>query len=244
MTVPGQGGSGVGGRRPARGRRTRVSDPFRFDKALLDDLPAEISLPPDVLLCLAGTDEAGRGCLAGPLVAAAVVLDYRRASFADLKGLTDSKLLSSGARESMFQVIMRVAVQVTWVSCSPATIDTDGLHRCNLVALARALELLGGRYRVAVVDGFDLKRADLRARAVVGADFKSAAVGAASVVAKVVRDHLMRRLDLLHPQYGFAEHVGYGTGRHRQALIDHGPCCLHRLSFQGVGNRQLTLLEE
>ena len=102
-------------------------------------------------------------------------------------------------------------------------------------ALCRALESLEGEYAVAVVDGFDLKTSRAARLRVVGADYKSAAVAAASVVAKVVRDRLMRALASLHPEYGFEEHVGYGTDRHREALRRHGPCVLHRLSFQGVG---------
>ena len=197
-----------------------------------------------VSLCLAGVDEAGRGCLAGPLVAAAVVFDYERLRPAALQGLTDSKLLSPRAREALYEVIVCSAARVSWVACSAATIDEQGLHRTNLLALARAVELLEDDYRLAVVDGFELGRNELRTRAIVGADFKSAVVGAASVVAKVVRDRLMRSLAPLHPGYGFGDHVGYGTGRHREALLRYGPCPLHRLSFQGVGNRQLELLEE
>jgi ribonuclease HII len=194
-------------------------------------------------LRLAGADEAGRGSLAGPLVAAAVVLDYA-APFPILKGLTDSKLLSFGAREEMYQRVLRAANHVSWSACCPGTIDRVGLHRCNLSALCRALESLGGEYAFAVVDGFDLERPDLRAHSIVGADYKSAAVAAASVVAKVVRDRLMRTLALTHPEYGFDEHVGYATERHRDALRRHGPCGLHRLSFQGVDTLQLGLWDE
>ncbi len=234
-------------------KRARASDPFRFDRALLEheardaaaaDARHGSGMAAGVDLRLAGADEAGRGCLAGPLVASAVVLDYARAPFPLLKGLTDSKLLSPEAREAMFQAVMRSALQVTWVSCSPCTIDGQGLHRSNLSALGRALELLGDEYRMAIVDGFDLGRPELRARALVGGDFKSAAVAAASVVAKVVRDRLMRRLSLLYPVYGFAEHMGYGTRHHREALLAHGPCDLHRRSFQGVGSQQLEFLPD
>jgi ribonuclease HII len=223
----------------ARGKRGRISDPFKFDRALLAE-----SDPDAVDLRLAGTDEAGRGCLAGPLVAAAVVLDYSLPSFPALKGLTDSKLLSPAAREAMYGNILLSASRVTWISCSSHTIDEVGLHRCNVAAPERALELLEGNYRLAVVDAFDLKRPDLASRAIIGADYKSAAVAAASVAAKVVRDRLMRVLDPLHPEYGFAEHVGYGTPRHREALRVNGPCRLHRMSFQGVGVTQLGLWED
>ena len=219
-----------------RRKRGRISDPFKFDRALL----AEPDPGADDLR-LAGTDEAGRGCLAGPLVAAAVVLDYSRPGFSALKGLTDSKLLSPAGREAMYGQILQTARRVAWAACSPQTIDEVGLHKCNLAVLRRALELLEGDYRLAVVDAFDLKRPDLLSRGIIGADYKSAAVGAASVVAKVVRDRLMRALDSSHPEYGFAVHVGYGTPQHRKALRINGPCRLHRMSFRGVGITQLEL---
>ncbi len=195
-------------------------------------------------LRVAGADEAGRGSLAGPLVAAAVVLDYAASPFRGLNGLTDSKQLAADARELMYQGILRSAARVSWIACSAPTIDRVGLHRCNLSALCRALESLQGEYGLAVVDGFDLKRSELRSLALVGADYKSAAVAAASVVAKVVRDRLMKAIAPLHPEYGFDEHVGYGTDRHREALRRYGPCAIHRLSFRGVGAPQLELWTE
>jgi ribonuclease HII len=222
----------------ARSAKRRVSDPFRFDLARLT---GEAAGEPTGDLRLAGADEAGRGCLAGPLVVAAVVLDYKSAPFPALTGITDSKLLSSMEREALYPVILHTAVRVSWVSRSPATIDRVGLHRSNLLALCRVLETLDGGYGVALVDGFDLKRPDLRANAVIGGDYKSAAVAAASVVAKVVRDRLMRALAPLYPRYGFEEHFGYGTLRHRDVLKEVGPCVLHRRSFQGVVTTQLEL---
>ncbi len=216
----------------------RISDPFRFDLARLTGEGGGEATDD---LRLAGADEAGRGCLAGPLVAAAVVLDYNSAPFPGLTGITDSKLLSSAQREALYPGILQAAVSVSWAARSPSTIDRVGLHRSNLLALCRVLETLEGGYGLALVDGFDLKRPDLRASAVVGGDYKSAAVAAASVVAKVVRDRLMRALATLHPQYGFEEHFGYGTRRHREALKQLGPCVLHRRSFQGVVTTQMEL---
>jgi ribonuclease HII len=172
------------------------------------------------------------------------VLDYAAAPFGGLEHLTDSKRLTPAAREALFPLILSVAARVSWVATSPVSIDEVGLHRCNIAALGRALESLRGEYCLAVVDGFDLKRPELRSRALVGADYKSAAVAAASVVAKVVRDRVMRSLASSYPEYGFEEHVGYGTDRHREALRRHGPCVLHRLSFQGVGAPQLGLWDE
>jgi ribonuclease HII len=220
-----------------RGRR--ASDPFRFDQHLLAEVAASDAGAPG--LRLAGTDEAGRGCLAGPLVAAAVVFDYSSAPFRGLERLTDSKLMTPEAREATYPVILQRAARVSCVAFSPASIDRIGLHRCNMAALGKALDALAGEYSLAVVDAFDLKRPELNARAIIGADYKSAAVAAASVVAKVVRDRLMRSLAVEYPEYGFEEHVGYATGRHREALRAHGPCAIHRLSFQGVACPQLEL---
>ncbi len=156
-------------------------------------------------------------------MAAAVVFDYSSAPFRGLERLTDSKLMTREARETAYPLVLQRAARVSCVAFSPATIDRVGLHRCNLAALCTALDSLAGEYSLAVVDAFDLKRPELNARAIIGADYKSAAVAAASVVAKVVRDRLMRSLAVEYPEYGFEEHVGYATGRHREALRVHGP---------------------
>ena len=153
-----------GGAKKAR----RASDPFRFDRHLLEEAAESRPGSPD--LRLAGTDEAGRGCLAGPLVAAAVVLDYSNAPFRGLERLTDSKLMTREARETAYPLVLSLAARVSCVAVSPATIDRVGLHRCNLSALCKALDSLSGEYALAVVDGFDLKRPELRARPIVGAD--------------------------------------------------------------------------
>lgn len=194
-------------------------------------------------LRLAGADEAGRGSLAGPLVAAAVILDYSEVPFASLEGLTDSKLLTYAAREKLYRNILANAKQVSWVSVCARTLDREGLHRSNLEALARALESCRGQYVHALVDGFDLKRPELDASGLVRGDYKSATVAAASVVAKVVRDRLMKRVAAGYPEYGFDSHVGYGTKTHLEALVAHGPCRLHRMSFKQVGSTQLKLWE-
>jgi ribonuclease HII len=230
----------VAGGGAKRGRR--VSDPFRFDRQLLLDGVQPLSDPGD--LRVAGADEAGRGCLAGPLVAAAVVFDYATPAFAGLERLTDSKLMTLEARERVYPLILSAASRVSWAALSPATIDRIGLHRCNISALCKVLDSLRGEYRLAIVDAFDLKRPELRAKPIIGADYKSAAVAAASVVAKVVRDRLMRSLASGYPGYGFEEHVGYATGRHKDALKAYGPCTLHRLSFQGVSSVQLDFWDD
>ena len=195
---------------------------------------------------VAGADEAGRGCLAGPLVAAAVCFDY--ASFTDedydaLAELDDSKRLKRERREALYSEVVRRARQVSVVSCSPASIDGRGLHRCNLEGLGAALDAVRPHPAVSLVDGFRLPTYGGEHLAVVGGDGKSAAIAAASVVAKVTRDRIMLRLHERFPQYGFDRHVGYATAAHREAIATHGACELHRLSFSSVAYRQLDLLD-
>ena len=189
-----------------------------------------------------GADEAGRGCLAGPLVAAAVAFDYGvldAADFAALEHLNDSKKVPKVRRAALYEEILRRARQVVIVCCSAGTIDRDGLHRCNLGALARAVEGIAPQPGLTLIDGFALPGCRRAHRAVVGGDGRSAAIAAASVVAKVTRDRLMLRLHLSHPQYGFDRHVGYATAAHREAIVEHGVCDLHRLSFASAAYRHL-----
>jgi ribonuclease HII len=193
---------------------------------------------------VAGADEAGRGCLAGPIAAAAVCLDYAALGEAGreaLSGLDDSKRLTRERREALYEQIFRFSRQVVVVLFSPATIDRDGLHRCNLRALARCLERLDPAPDVALVDGFRLPECTSEHRAVVGGDRLSAAVAAASIVAKVTRDRVMRGLHDSYPQYGFDSHVGYATALHQAAICEHGVCELHRLSFASAAYQQLGL---
>jgi len=211
-------------------------DPFLYDRDVLLLRCGD----PDCLR-IAGADEAGRGSLAGPIVAAAVVLDYASHPQDRLHGLTDSKQLSRSERERLYREILKVAAGVSCVACAAGSIDRYGLQICNIEVLGQALGGVENMYDCALVDGFELKRPELRADAVIGGDCKSAAVAAASVVAKVVRDRVMWAMAPTYPEYGFESHVGYGTAAHRQALIRYGPCSLHRLSFSGVGSAQLDL---
>jgi ribonuclease HII len=193
---------------------------------------------------VAGADEAGRGCLAGPLVAAAVSFDYRSFRAHDLvalEALDDSKKLSRTARAGVYAAVVARAARLAVVSCSPASIDGRGLHRCNLFALDRALALLGPVGGPAFVDGFPLRESTVEHEALVGGDGRSAAVAAASIVAKVTRDRLMIALHAHYPAYGFDHHVGYSCPSHRQAILDHGVSALHRLSFASVAYEQLDL---
>lgn len=202
----------------------------------------------DIGLCgggaVAGADEAGRGSLAGPLVAAAVCLDYDRLGqddFAALVALDDSKKLSRPARALLYSEILRRAQQVTIVCRSPRTIDREGLHRTNLAALAAALRAIVPCPDAVLVDGFALPSLALPHQAVVGGDGRSAAIAAASIVAKVTRDRLMLSLHDSYPQYGFDRHVGYATRVHHEAIVEHGVCELHRRSFGSVAYSQLRL---
>lgn len=193
---------------------------------------------------LAGADEAGRGCLAGPIVAAAVCFHYgrlERDDFEALAALDDSKRLTKGKREALYGEILNRATSVVVLSCSAESIDRRGLHVCNLQALGQALEGVVPRPAVALVDGFALPGCAQAHEAVVGGDGLSAAIAAASVVAKVTRDRLMAGLHRQYPAYGFDSHAGYATVRHREAIEKHGVCEVHRRSFASVAYRQLDL---
>lgn len=177
-----------------------------------------------------GIDEAGRGPLAGPVVVAAVVLP--RTSRID--GIADSKVLAPEEREALFERIVREAA-VSTVVVGPRRIDAMNIRAATLWGMARAVEALPERPTVALVDGRDVPPGiSVRARAIVGGDGRSTAVGAASIVAKVTRDRLMTRLAAAFPGYGFERHKGYPTPEHREALMALGPCPHHRLSFAPV----------
>ena len=193
---------------------------------------------------VAGADEAGRGCLAGPLVAAAVLFDQQRLTRADVKalaGLNDSKQQTPAARAELYPVILRVAARVSIVSrCAPG-IDARGLHKTNLAALREALENVACEGAICLSDGFSLGNIGYEHRAVIKGDATSAAIAAASVLAKETRDRYMRRVDERNPGWGFAQHVGYASPEHRSAIARLGVTPLHRLSFQSTAYQQLTL---
>jgi ribonuclease HII len=194
---------------------------------------------------VAGADEAGRGCLAGPLVAAAVLIDYESLSHSDrraLAGLHDSKQMTEERRLEMFPSVLRAAERACVVIRSAAGIDRRGLHNTNIEALSNALERLApGEAAISLVDGFSLPRCTVPHRRVIGGDATSAAIAAASVIAKVTRDRYMCEAALEHPGWGFEEHVGYSTPEHRAAIDKLGISPLHRRSFQSVAYTQLGL---
>ncbi len=193
---------------------------------------------------VAGADEAGRGCLAGPLVAAAVLFDLQRIGPAEvraLRALNDSKQQTPEGRAELFPVILRIAAKAAIVSrCAPG-IDARGLHVTNLAALRDALRRVACEGCICLSDGFSLGRIGFEQRAVIGGDAKSAAIAAASVLAKETRDRYMRRADATHPGWEFAQHVGYATPEHRDAIERLGVTPLHRLSFQSAAYQQLAL---
>jgi ribonuclease HII len=192
---------------------------------------------------VAGADEAGRGCLAGPLVAAAVLFDYEKLTLTDLRSLSalnDSKQHSLEMRETLYPRVLRAATRVAITSRCVRGIDERGLHKTNLAALSDVLGRVGVEAACASPTG---SRAPdrLRAAPVVGGDATSAAIAAASVIAKVTRDRFMLRMEQRYPGWEFAAHVGYSTPEHRAAIEKLGVSPLHRLSFQSMAYQQLAL---
>ena len=193
---------------------------------------------------VAGADEAGRGCLAGPLVAAGVLLDLERIGPTQARALgmlNDSKQQTPEGRAALYPVILGLAARVCIVSrCAPG-IEARGLHRTNLAALRDALAGVAVDGAICLSDGFPVSGVGHQQRAVIGGDAKSAAIAAASVLAKETRDRYMRRADAFHPGWQFAQHVGYSTPEHREAIERLGVSPLHRMSFQSTAYTQLAL---
>jgi ribonuclease HII len=230
----GAGGSSRA-RRRARRRRTGAGRRlFAFDRRL-------------GVRFVAGADEAGRGCLAGPLVAAGVLFDHDALTTRELSALgalNDSKQHTLEAREQLFPIVMRTAARVVVVSRCVRGIDARGLHRTNLAALRDALISVTRDVcdeAICLSDGFPVRDLGRPQRAIVDGDATSAAIAAASIVAKVTRDRYMRQADREHPGWSFAEHVGYSTPEHRDAILRQGVSPLHRMSFQSLAYQQLAL---
>ncbi len=181
---------------------------------------------------VAGIDEAGRGACAGPLVVAAVVLEP--AAIPRMPGLADSKLLSPQAREDAYVEVLRRAIDWHVVVIGSDQIDATGLHVCNVSGMRRAFAGLRTKPGYVLTDGFPVRGLGAPALAVWKGDRVTASVAAASVIAKVSRDRMMRDLHERYPQYGFERHKGYVTDEHVRALAEHGPCPVHRYSFVNV----------
>jgi ribonuclease HII len=209
-----------------------VNKPIRHDKLGLG-LDRERALLARGKRCIAGLDEVGRGPLAGPVVAAAVVLDPGNVP----DGLADSKALPATRRESLFVEILASA-KVGIATISHTKVDAINIRQASLLAMCRALAALPCRPDMALVDGNDPPALPCAVEAIVKGDATIASIAAASIVAKVVRDRLMKRLGLSFPAYGFDTNAGYSTAAHLSALASEGPCPFHRMSFaplrQGV----------
>ncbi len=179
---------------------------------------------------IAGIDEAGRGPLAGPVVAAAVILP----DHFDLAGLTDSKKLSEKKREELFPLIRQQATAYGIGLASAREIDQINILQATLLAMQRALKKLRGQADYLLIDGITPLPVSLPQKTLKKGDSRSLSIAAASVLAKVARDRIMLALDRQYPGYGFAGHKGYGTAAHRRAIAERGPVSPHRLTFGGV----------
>ena len=187
---------------------------------------------------VAGVDEAGRGPLAGPVVAAAVML----APGGRWDGLHDSKQVAPETREELFARVLSEARAFSWSVIGPRRIDRSNILRASLEAMRRAVSRLEPAPELVLVDGhLPVPGLACEQRAIVDGDARLISIAAASIVAKVVRDRIMSRLDRVWPQYGFARHKGYGTPEHLAAIACHGPCPLHRYSFAPVIELELPL---
>jgi ribonuclease HII len=222
---------GARARRASRRRKTSGRRLFAFDR--------EIGCR-----YVAGADEAGRGSLAGPLVAAAVLFDLELLTLSDrraLSRLNDSKQHTAEAREELYPLVLRAAARSVIVSRCVRGIDARGLHNTNLEALRTALLGVARNGTVCLVDGFKVPDFGFEQRAVIDGDCRSAAIAAASVLAKVSRDRYMRKVAARHPEWDFSTNVGYSTPEHRAAIAQHGVSPLHRMSFQSIAYTQLAL---
>ena len=190
----------------------------------------QVALSWDTPGLVAGVDEAGRGPLAGPVVAAAVILDARN----PIQGLADSKVLTARRREQLFDEIRAKALCCSIAQASVEEIDQINILQATLLAMRRAVEGLRLKPALVLVDGNRLPVLDILAEAIVKGDSKVPAISAASILAKVTRDRWCAELDAQYPQYGFAGHKGYGTAEHVQALQTHGACPQHRRTFSPV----------
>lgn len=174
-----------------------------------------------------GVDEAGRGPLAGPVCAAAVILPRGL----DIPGLNDSKKLTAKRREALYDIITEQALAYGIAFASEQEIDEINILQATFLAMERAMAQLAPPPELALIDGNRSKDFGLPVRTIVKGDSLSASIAAASILAKVTRDRLMEQYDEQYPQYGFAVHKGYGTKRHYAALREYGPCPIHRQTF-------------
>ena len=178
-------------------------------------------------LAVCGCDEAGRGPLCGPVVAAAVILPLGL----EIEGLNDSKKLSEKKREALFEIIKEKAVSYAIAEASPEEIDDINILNASMLAMRRAVDALQIKADFALIDGNCSRGFEIPTETVVRGDAKSASIAAASILAKVTRDRQCAELDRLYPEYGIAKHKGYPTKDHMDAVREHGPSPIHRRSF-------------
>ncbi|CAB4822209.1 unannotated protein [freshwater metagenome] len=181
---------------------------------------------------LAGVDEAGRGACAGPLVIASVILHDPFAE--DLAAVRDSKDVSEKEREDLFELLVQKAAAISTIIVPPAEVDARGVHAANLDGMRRAVQGLSITPAYVLTDGYAIDGLGIANLAVWKGDQVAHCISAASIIAKVTRDRIMRELDIKHPDYGFAKHKGYITAAHTKALNQHGPCIEHRRSFSNI----------
>ena len=191
------------------------------------------------LILVAGVDEAGRGPLAGPVVAASVILDPAR----PVRGLADSKLLTPERRETLAGRIRERAIAWSTGQADVTEIDTINILHATMLAMSRAVAALQVVPEEALVDGNRCPPLECRVRAIIKGDRDVKAISAASIIAKTTRDAMLREFDKLYPVYGFAQHKGYCTPDHLAALDRHGPCPLHRRSFAPVVQSELDFFD-
>lgn len=215
--------------RPTGPHRERTADLFGSELTC-DPLFFERSARGSGYTCVAGLDEAGRGPLAGPVVAAAVVLPEGLL----IEGLTDSKLVPEQLRDRLFDVIQQQAICYGIGVADERIIDEVNVLQATIIAMERALELLIPRPDYLLLDALTLPRVSLPQKPIIKGDSRSHSIAAASILAKVTRDRMMLELHRKFPQYNFQKHKGYGTKEHLALLAEHGPCEAHRKTFNPV----------
>lgn len=200
--------------------RARVAALYKYENAAIAEGARYI----------AGVDEAGRGPLAGPVSVAAVILPNNLY----LPKLNDSKKLSSKVREELFEEIHAKAIAIGSALIDAKTIDRINIYQATINGMYESIFSLSPQPQKVLIDAVKLDRLSIPSKSIIHGDAKSASIAAASIIAKVTRDHLMDAYDRQYPEYGFAQHKGYGTAAHLAALKKYGPCPIHRLSFEPI----------
>ena len=213
------------------GKKPSASSRLSRISVSINNLEFEKQAALDGFRFVAGIDEVGRGCLAGAVVAAAVILDLDKPL---PKGLNDSKKLTANQRTRIAEEIRQTAVCFAVAQVEAEEIDRINILQATKKAMLAAVEQLVPAADFLLIDAVNLNNCGLPQKSIFGGDAACASIAAASVVAKVYRDTMMRRLDAVYPEYGFARHVGYGTKEHFDAIRKHGASALHRKSFKGV----------